>query len=443
MWRQLLLATGDLTEFLRVLREDYPREFLEDETNRVRGLWLQLLDGPWVGGGDPLSDVDMSVALVGGLLEVGLIREADIVANMALRRHRNRDLNRELSRLQGQAHRVEAFEGELKRILYSGYLAGGEGPGLRGVLAELRRVSVDIFGEDVVGEPEVFHVPLVGELVDPFSEGLGTWFARYNRHLILGQRAGRPVEGMVLTRLSVRDLEPMDELPLPARCLEVVGEDRDIRTLSGVSGGDLAGVALLNHYVVDMDQVRAWAANLEDRRRIAAEDHLALMADPLPMQVEPLDPVDAHWRLTVLAPVTDGDLVAAVLDMIRWHERAHLVDSFHYLPVESNLFRNLGLLLSNGFSPMAIEAEMEARAEAAALALSPHTQLVLAHIAHFLEQQDPGSTHALGFRRLAERVIQALEEDGVAPELRQVSRWHLLEEGQIRSVGNRLFRDQW
>ena len=439
MWRQLLLETGDLTEFLRVLREDFPEEFLEDETNQVRGLWLQLLDGPWAGKRDPLFTVEMSMALVRSLLEAGLIREAGVVASMASRRHRNR----ELARLRNQVGRVEAFEGSLKRTLYGGYLVGGEGPDLAAVLEELRRVSVEVLGEDVVGEPEVFHVPLVGDLLNPFSEGLGTWFARYNRHLILGKRAGRPVEGMLLTRLSVRDLEPVDELPLPARCLEVVGEDREIHTLSGVSGGDLAGVALLNHYVVDMDQVRAWAANLEDRRRIAAEDHLALMADPLPMRVQALDPVDAHWRLTVLAPVADDDLVAAVLDMIRWHERAHLVDSFYYLPVESNLFRNLGLLLGNGFSAMAIEAEMEARAEAATLALSPHTHLVLAHIAHFLEPQDPGSPHALGFRRLAERLIQGLEEDGVAPVLQQVSRWHLLGSARLRRVGDRMFSEQW
>jgi tetratricopeptide (TPR) repeat protein len=439
MWRQLLLETGDLSEFLRVLREDFPEEFLEDETNQVRGLWLQLLDGPWAGSRDPLSTVEMSVTLVRVLLDAGLIREADIVASMASHRHRDN----ELARLQDEVRRVAAFEGRLKRLLYGGYLVGDEGPDLAAVLEELRRISVEDLGEDVVGEPEVFHVPLVGDLLNPFSEGLGTWFARYNRHLILGQRAGRPVEGMLLTRLSVRDLEPMDQLPLPTRCLEVVGEDRDIRTLSGVGGGDLAGVALLNHYVVDMDQVRTWAANLQDRRRIAAEDDHALLADPLPNRVQPLDPVDAHWRLTVLAPVADEDLVAAVLDMIRWHERAHLVDSFYYLPVEGNLFRNLGLLLGNGFSAMAIEAEMEARAEAAALALSPHTHLVLAHIAHFLEPQDSGSPHALGFRRLAERLIEGLEEDGVAPERTQVSRWHLLEEGWIRRVGDRLFSQQW
>lgn len=439
MWRQLLLNTGDLAGFLRALREDYPDQFLEDETNQVRGLWLQLLEGPWMEELDPLADVEMAVALVRDLLDSGLIEEADTIAEMALRRHDSP----ELSRLLAKARQVVAFEGSLKRILYGGYLIGDRGSDLDELIEELRRESVEILGEDVVGQPEIYHVPMVGDLVNPFGDGLGRWFARFNRHLILGQRSGRPVEGMLLTRLSVRELQSVPELPLPARCLEVVGEDREIRTLSGVSGGDLAGVALLNHYVVDMDQVRAWAVNLQDRRRIAADDGLALMADPLPQDVETLQPVDVHWRLTVLAETPNEELVDAVLDMIRWHERAHLVDSFHFLPVESNLFRGIGLMLSNGFSALGIEAEMEARAEAAALALSPHTQLVLAHIAHFLEPQDSGSSHALGFHRLAEQMVQVLEEDGVAPELRQVSRWHLLDSERMREIGRRLLADLW
>jgi len=72
-----------------------------------------------------------------------------------------------------------------------------------------------------------------------------------------------------------------------------------------------------------------------------------------------------------------------VLDMIRAHERRHLVDSFHYMPIEQHLLRGAGLLLQFGISPGAIEAEMERRAELAALALSPHTELVLAHIVDF------------------------------------------------------------
>ena len=145
----------------------------------------------------------------------------------------------------------------------------------------------------------------------------------------------------------------------------------------------------------------------------------------------------------MLGPTGDDELAGAVRDMIRWHERAHLVDSYHFLPVESNLFRTLGLLVGNGFSAFGIEAEMEARAEVATLALSPHTRLVLAHVAHFLEPDERDSTHALGFRRLAERLVQALEDDGVAPESSQVSRWHLLEPEQLREVGRRLIQEQW
>ena len=97
MWRQLLLNTGDLAGFLRALREDYPDQFLEDETNQVRGLWLQLLEGPWMEELDPLADVEMAVALVRDLLDSGLIEEADTVAEMALRQHDSLELSRLLA----------------------------------------------------------------------------------------------------------------------------------------------------------------------------------------------------------------------------------------------------------------------------------------------------------------------------------------------------------
>ena len=48
--------------------------------------------------------------------------------------------------------------------------------------------------------------------------------------------------------------------------------------------------------------------------------------------------------------VEDSRLDFAVLDMIRCHERAHLVDSFYYLPFESNLVRVTGLLFRFLFS---------------------------------------------------------------------------------------------
>jgi hypothetical protein len=228
-------------------------------------------------------------------------------------------------------------------------------------------------------------------------------------------------------------------LPLPSRCFEVVGTDRDVRSLGGVLGGDLAGVALLNHFIVDFDAVRDWAGSVADRRRIAAEDGLALLSDPLPS--EPGDaPFDVAWRLALASPVADADLDAAVLDTIRQHERQHLVDSFRYLPVESNLWRSLGLVLSFSLSPSAIEAEMERRAELAALAVSPHTELVLAHIADFLVGSVAGSPHHAGFAQLARELTRELRSLGVAAADAQPSGWHRLDRQLVQVAANRLLQ---
>ena len=117
------------------------------------------------------------------------------------------------------------------------------------------------------------------------------------------------------TRLSVRHVDPVPEVPLPPRCTEVVGEHRQLEPLGQ---GDLAGIALLNHYVVDMDEVRSWAATIAERRAIAAADGGVLLGDELPHRLPAIRPAGVEWRLAVVSPVEDKDLETAVLDVIRW-----------------------------------------------------------------------------------------------------------------------------
>ena len=138
------------------------------------------------------------------------------------------------------------------------------------------------------------------------------------------------------------------------------------------------------------------------------------------------------------APGTDALLV---LDTIRAHERQHLVDAFYYLPVEHNLWRSLGLVLSFGFSPAAVEAEMERRAELASLAVSPHTELVLAHIADFLVQPVPTSPHHRGFGELAVQLQAALVRGGLPAADVVPSRWHLVPRQVVQRAARELLGD--
>src|SRR5262249_17934793 len=155
------------------------------------------------------------------------------------------------------------------------------------------------------------------------------------------------------------------------------------------------------------------------------------LADPIPTDTAAYDPLDVSWRLAAMSSPEDKDLDFAVLDVVSRHERRHLVDSFHYLPLEANLWRGLGLLLRFGLSPSAIEAEMERRAELAALALSPHTQLVLAHVAEFLAETDRESPHVTGFGRLGRDLVAMLQTQGVPPTAAAVANWHRLDRAVV------------
>jgi hypothetical protein len=430
--RRLLLAHGDVRGFLELAVADVPLAVVDQEPNQVRGRWLSLLRGPWRTG-EPLPTAEQAQDLVAALLAVGWLPEAELTAAAALRRFAG---DAGLQALLAEAGAQLAFESGLRRLLYTGYQRR-DTSGLDRVVGRVRELSQQVFGRDVVGEVERFEAPLIGEMLDPFVGGLAAHLDRYNRHLVLGRRAGGVAEGLLLTRLSLQELGPSAELPLPARCREVVGIDRDVRSLGTVLGGDLAGVALLNHFLVDYDAVREWAHELAERRRIAAEDGMALLGDPLPDDPGD-DPFDASWRLTVSSPVPDQELEAAVLDMIRHHERQHLVDAFYYLPVEHNVWRSLGLLFEFGFSPSAIEAEMERRAELASLAVSPHTELVLAHILDFHADPTARSPHHQGFGALAAELVAALQRQGVSREAALPSRWHLLPPAVVRQAARGL-----
>lgn len=430
--RRLRLASGDVDGCLAMLRADLPRPLLTAEPNQLRARWLTLLDGPWYDG-EPLRTAAQAAALLRALLDTGLLVEAEQLAATALARY---PADVRVTVLRDEARAQLAFEAGLRRLLYRGY-RDGDSADLAAVTGRLRALSARVFGRDVIGDPPRFQVPLVGEMLDPFHGGLAAHLARYNRHLVLGRRSGGVAEGMLLTRLSLSELPADARLPLRGPCLEVIAIDRDVRALTGVIGGDLAGIALLNHFLIDFDAVREWARSVAERRAVIAADGGALLRDPLPRQPAD-DPAGVAWRLAALSPVQDADLELAVLDTIRHHERQHLVDSFHYLPIENNLLRGLSLAMQFGLSAAAIQGEMERRAELASLAISPHTELVLAHIVDFLGEPGAESPHHRGFGALARQIELTLRGMGVDAAAAAPARWHELDMALVRRVAQTL-----
>ena len=433
--RRLLLQVGDVRGFLDLLAEELPRHLIVEPSNQVGALWRSLLEGPWQQG-DPLADVDRAVALGRALRDAGLLVETELLVEVA--RWKLATDAKDLTALGDEVARELAFENEVRRLIYRNYDAGVS-TSLRDLMVRIREASMRILGKDVVADNATFYAPLVGEMLDPFAAGLCLHYQRYNRHLVLGRRSGGTPEGLSFTRLSVRDLPAVAELALPGRCREVIGFDRDVRSLSGVVGGDLAGVALLSHYLIDYDAVVEWAAGLAQRRRIVQSDYAAAMQDGWTKASSPLRPLDVGWRLAAMSPLQDRELERAVLEMIQIHERQHLVDSFYYLPFETNLWRGMGLLAGQGFDAIAVEGEMERRAELAALALSQHPGLVLAHIADFMAQDDPNSPHVRGFGQLGRELFEQLQSQGLTEAQAAVGNWHRLDMDQARRAAVALF----
>ena len=435
-YRRLLLSLGEPDAFLAELVARVPLHVVDVESNQLRGRWLRLLRGPWYEA-KALATAEQAADLLEALRDVGFLVEVELMCEIAMRRFPERMAL--WTERQDEVRRELAFEAGLRRLLYQGYQKH-DTASLATVVEQVRELSQRVLGTDVVGTPPQFSLPMVGEMLDPFVGDFAMHLARYNRHLVLGRRSGGTAEGLLVTRLSVSELPAVEQQALQGRCYEVVGMDRDLKSLGGVVGSDLAGVALLNHFLIDHDAVVDWALGLRDRRRIARQDGEALRRDPVPADVG-MSPLDAAWRLTLASKVADADLDAAVLDMIRDHERRHLVDSFHYMPIESNLLRGAGLLFQFGLSPAAIEAEMERRAELAALALSPHTELVLAHIVDFYGDPPLASPHHRGFTELLGQVHEQLLGQGVRPELAVPSQWHNLDMSLIRKAASTLLAE--
>lgn len=444
VFRTLLIDTGDVVGFLGDLRDASKPEFLQDTGNQVMARWRTLLDGPWMSSDDPLARLESACALTEALIAVGYLEFADHVATRTLLRHHGTTDDAEcldrMQRAQAEVRKEIAFESGMRRILRGAVRShrGEETQDLPEVFAQIRRMSLRVLGRDVVSEPKLFTLPFVGVLVDSLGPGLPAHLARYNKHLVMGQRNGGPVEAMILTRLSVRHVDPVEGLALPPRCTEVIGEHRQLEPLEQA---DLAGIALLNHYVINMDEVRGWAARIAERRRIARADDSVVLRDALPMQAAGLEPAGVEWRLALLSPVEDSELETAVLDVIRWHERGHMVDFLHYLPISLNLLRSIALVIRNGLDALQVTAEMEGRAQLTALAMSPYTKIALAHTAGFLSGEHRNSPHAIGFRTMVERLQNELHKHKVPNA--DASRWHLLDPAKLRENARRILRTQW
>ncbi|HHI78641.1 MAG TPA: hypothetical protein ENK02_01530, partial [Planctomycetes bacterium] len=374
--RELFYA-GKVEEALALYREQFvplmqlffPREKAKDSA--FFGALPALLEG----SGRSRS-AQGRLDLIRTLLQVGWVGEAEALGRF----------------LEEKASLSAAQEKELRALLEDarGFLRFRSGvvelftrPGRPQDLAKarvgLRELSRKILGVDVVGEPRVYDFGMLGTLWSPFGPGITEYFWQHGWYLLLGRPIGtQGISVLLARRLGVRRVHPKTFLPFEDGVREILLEDKFFSNRMDELLGTL-GIALWDHYILDMDRMIHFLP-------VFQEGDPSILSDPFP-RVAPLDmsrPCQVSRKLALrVRKRHPRDLFQALLDSIRTHEQAHLVDSHRMIPLYANPLRALRLFLDAGLSGEWVRANLEARAEVMDLSRGPDPLLSLAWMCTF------------------------------------------------------------
>ena len=418
----LLMEQGRLGEAIGIYESTIPDLVRQGWDNLETQRMTALLDGPLRGSKGCPKDVRRCAENLRVLQDAGWVDEAQVLGRYYSRTHEDAPAIRRLLESGGRFLRFEAQLVELLRT------PDQKDWDLQRFLAAARKNSVEIFGQDFVGEPRIHSFPLLGlSFLDPLGPGLPSFFARYNRYFIAGQGLGKGVQFLIARKMGETRLKRSASLPLQWECREIVVENKRFTNLEEGGMMDPAGVALWNHYLLDLQMVRAWWRDLLDSTETMEKEGLTEILQESPPDTPPLSaarPCQVDRKITALAVRRlDGDdqeLWRQVFGLLRRHERAHLVEAHRYLPVMNHTFPALGMALRGGFSATDILAQAEGRAECAAIAHGANPRLGLSHLASFLP--DPGGPrggpHSQGFQRVLKLMVEHWDAEG-APGARR------------------------
>lgn len=413
MRRRLLLAAGEFERWLDEVRE---RRYEVGFVTRDQGAAAARLAEVAAAADDPAR----VASAVDALLRLGLVDGGIALGRAALGRD---PANAELRGLLDEALRQRRFVAELS-ARFETFYRRAETPSLDQVLDVLRELSIEVLGEDVV-EPVVTkeYFP-VGTFLDPdpaHGGGLARYFDRFGTFFLVGRRTLGVPEAYGLRRIAEARTE-VDGTSV----YRVVGEDLVVPSRSEQFGGEIAGFAFESFIVLNVDRVRTIAAATVSLR----EDEFGLgdelLIDP-PLRVDtPEERLDLDEPLTLAARShlrallahlaaggTERTLPGLLLDAVESHEQAHIRDAARFLPLFDDLGTKVSLLGSHGFSPANVEAWLEERAQAVALADADSPLAVLAATASMLPGRLSAPPHSQGYHDLLARMVR---EVAASPE---------------------------
>jgi Tfp pilus assembly protein PilF len=348
------------------------------------------------------------------------------------------------------------FETRYKRVK-----EGRSGGSLAEVTKDLARLARLHAGVRDAGPLPILSYAFIGSVMDrEASRGhpLIRYFDHFNHYFLVGQRSGGPPEALICARLYEDDevMRPRFGRRVPHRY--VLGHHVKVRSFRESLDQNLGGVTIGHEFFLNMDFIHRWRRSvLETHQKFSGPELKADLfhdeAMPAASREEALDidsPLATKYRLYYLYCEEAGDHAAdpvVFLEMVRTHEEGHVLDADRYLPVMSNLWRVLSLAVSNGFSPLAVEAYLEGNAESTALAEGPAPRLSIAQLIGFLPTSRSAVPHSLGYHDVVKRIVEEIydhpkrfpEIDRKRNILQQLPR---VPREKLRALGRKMARER-
>jgi hypothetical protein len=324
---------------------------------------------------------------------------------------------------------------------------------LTGALEPLRVLGRDSLGFDPVEGSRVHDYFPMGYLMDgdPSAPGLPQLLNRYGYEIRLGKRLWGPVEAFALRRVAARPVKGTI-LGRPYEGREVLGEGSSLFTQLETVGARFAGSTLPGSVFLVLDPIDEAAREIEEQRDSLTSPAPRWKHQRLPIaknraeRIAADETFDLSRRLVARAAARDPrPLAPRVLAGVRDHEYGHLADAQQFLPLLLNVHHVVAWLFSSGFSPDAIEARLEMRAELASMCVSADPELSLAEVARSAERPESAPPHSRGFAELTRSFVLEVDRRMERGEFPAIERDHAilpqlwkLSPDEIRSVARSL-----
>jgi tetratricopeptide (TPR) repeat protein len=289
--------------------------------------------------------------------------------------------------------------------------AEGDGPDLRGFLTALDEAAAPLGDVPLLSDLPWRSFGLFGDMLDTTSlrEALP------DALLLGGKGPGLPAELSwydVVERERVADARAVDGAY--DRCL--------VRTLrvpgqAAAAGARFTGAGIIDVVFLDVDEMEQDVHLDRALRWLPDRDGLPAVGRGQRRALD--EPLDVAQRLTVAAVADAGDdYEARLLQALSLHETQHIADAGRFL--DAGLFGKLGDILSAGVLPGNVRAELERRAQLAALQRCDDPRIPLADMVAMVpvEGRRVASEHARGYGDLLAQFVGRLDDgawEGAVP----------------------------